>query len=52
MTALVTGASRYVGDRLVPRLLELGHDVLVIDRDPNRMNDVPWRKVSGFVSVT
>jgi Predicted nucleoside-diphosphate-sugar epimerases len=43
MKALVTGASGYVGGRLVPRLLELGHDVTVIVRDPNRLNDVPWK---------
>ncbi len=43
MKALVTGASGYVGGRLVPRLLELSHDVTVIVRDPNRLNDVPWK---------
>lgn len=44
MKALVTGASGYVGGRLVPRLLEQGHDVTVIVRDANRLDDVPWKK--------
>ena len=43
MKALVTGASGYVGGRLVPRLLELGFDVSVIVRDAHRLDDVPWR---------
>ena len=44
MKVLVTGASGYVGGRLVPRLLEQGHDVTVIVRDANRLDDVPWKK--------
>jgi uncharacterized protein YbjT (DUF2867 family) len=43
MRMVVTGASGYVGGRLVPRLLEHGHDVTVIVRDLNRLDDVPWK---------
>jgi Predicted nucleoside-diphosphate-sugar epimerases len=42
MKVLVTGASGYVGGRLVPRLLEQGYDVSVIVRDAHRLDDVPW----------
>jgi uncharacterized protein YbjT (DUF2867 family) len=39
---LVTGATGYIGGRLVPRLLEAGHAVRVFVRDPVRLRDVPW----------
>jgi uncharacterized protein YbjT (DUF2867 family) len=40
---LVTGATGYVGGRLVPKLLEKDHDVTVVVRDSRRLSDVPWR---------
>ncbi len=43
MKVLVTGATGYVGGRLVPKLLEKGHDVTVVVRDSGRLSDVPWR---------
>nr|WP_235493300.1 SDR family oxidoreductase [Leifsonia sp. Leaf336] len=46
MTALhvlVTGATGYIGGRLVPRLLERGHRVRVLVRSPLKLTDVPWR---------
>jgi uncharacterized protein YbjT (DUF2867 family) len=42
MRCLVTGATGYVGGRLVPRLLAAGHDVVCLSRDPGRLRDVPW----------
>ena len=39
---LVTGATGYIGGRLVPRLLEAGHDVGVLVRRADRLRDVPW----------
>ena len=39
---LVTGATGYIGGRLVPRLLEAGHQVRVLVRSPQKLTDVPW----------
>lgn len=39
---LVTGATGYIGGRLVPKLLELGHRVRVFVRDPLRVSDRSW----------
>ena len=39
---LVTGATGYVGGRLVPRLLEAGYRVRVLARDPGRLQGRPW----------
>src|SRR5690606_8577667 len=39
----VTGASGYIGGRLVPLLLGKGHQVRVFTRDAQRLRDVPWR---------
>lgn len=39
---LVTGATGYVGGRLVPRLLEAGHSVRILVRDPARVVGRPW----------
>jgi uncharacterized protein YbjT (DUF2867 family) len=49
MRVLVTGATGYIGGRLVPRLLDLGHDVRVMVRDPARVAGRPW---ASAVEVT
>ncbi|KDA05624.1 NAD-dependent dehydratase [Microbacterium sp. CH12i] len=41
---LVTGATGYIGGRLVPQLLEAGHEVSVYVRSPWKLRDVPWRE--------
>lgn len=40
---LVTGATGYIGGRLVPQLLDAGHEVSVYVRSPWKLRDVPWR---------
>ena len=42
-TVLVTGATGYIGGRLVPELLAAGHRVRCLVRDPGRLRDLPWR---------
>ena len=41
-TILVTGATGYIGGRLVPRLLEAGFRVRCLVRDPARLQGRPW----------
>jgi uncharacterized protein YbjT (DUF2867 family) len=38
----VTGATGYIGGRLVPYLLEHGYDVRVLARDPSRLDGRMW----------
>lgn len=42
MRVLVTGATGYVGSRVVPRLVADGHDVVVLTRDRARAHARPW----------
>ena len=44
MHCLVTGATGYIGARLVPRLLDDGHRVRALARNPDKLADVPWRE--------
>ena len=43
MRCVVFGATGYIGARLVPELLEAGHDIRVMARKPAKLDDVPWR---------
>jgi uncharacterized protein YbjT (DUF2867 family) len=45
---LVTGATGYIGGRLVPELLAHGHRVRCAARSPERLRDHPW---SGDVEI-
>lgn len=44
MNILVTGATGYVGGRLVPRLLEKGYNVSILVRDPSKVKG-RWKNV-------
>ena len=45
---LVTGATGYVGSRLVTALLEAGHDVVAATRNPARLAAFGWHdRVTG-----
>lgn len=43
LRCLVTGATGYIGGRLVPRLLESGFAVRALARNPDKLAGVPWR---------
>lgn len=44
MKILLTGVTGYVGGRLVPRLLEKGHSVRALSRNPKRVSNRSWSK--------
>lgn len=46
---LVSGATGYIGGRLVPRLLESGYRVRCLVRDPARLQGRPWQRAVEIV---
>src|SRR4029077_15423287 len=42
LRCLVTGASGYIGGRVVPELLSAGYAVRCMARDPGKLSDRPW----------
>ncbi len=42
LRCLVTGASGYIGGRLVPELLSAGYAVRCMARDPGKLSERPW----------
>jgi uncharacterized protein YbjT (DUF2867 family) len=49
MRILVTGATGYVGGRLIPELLRTGHQVRVLVRNAERVLDRPWAEAVEVV---
>ena len=47
---LVTGATGYVGGRLVPRLVSAGYRVRCLARDPQRLQGRPWESQVEIVA--
>jgi uncharacterized protein YbjT (DUF2867 family) len=41
---LITGATGYIGGRLIPRLLEKGYRIRCLVRDPSRLIGRPWER--------
>jgi uncharacterized protein YbjT (DUF2867 family) len=48
---LVTGATGYIGGRLVPELLDAGHAVRCMVRSPSRLRDLPWAGQTEIVAA-
>ncbi|MCX4776538.1 SDR family oxidoreductase [Streptomyces sp. NBC_01264] len=46
---LVTGATGYIGGRLVPDLLDAGHRVRCLARTPEKLRDHPWAGAAEIV---
>ncbi len=44
MKIAVTGASGYIGSRLVPQLIDAGHEVVCLARTPGKLDDRSWRR--------
>lgn len=48
---LVTGATGYIGGRLVPRLLDAGYDVVCFARSVRKLASRPWSDRPGVIMV-
>ncbi|HTI25063.1 MAG TPA: NmrA family NAD(P)-binding protein, partial [Kutzneria sp.] len=43
MRCVVFGATGYIGGRVVPALLDAGHQVRVVARTPDKLDEAAWR---------
>lgn len=50
MKVLVTGASGFVGQHVIPQLLERGHTVIAVARDESKARSFPWFKHVRFIA--
>ncbi len=50
MLILVTGATGYIASRLIPRLLDRGHRVRALARDPRRLDGRAWAASTELVA--
>lgn len=50
LRCVVFGATGYIGGRLVPELLDAGHRVRALARDPSKLAGVPWRDRAEIVA--
>ncbi|MEV4315106.1 SDR family oxidoreductase [Actinocrispum sp. NPDC049592] len=50
MRCVVFGATGYIGGRLIPELIETGHEVRAVARDPRKLADVPWHDRAEIVT--
>ena len=49
---LVTGATGYIGSRLIPRLLQAGYRVRALARNPAKLSGRPWAEAPEVEIVT
>lgn len=49
MLILVTGATGFIAGQLIPRLLERGHRVRALARDPSRLDGKAWARATDIV---
>jgi uncharacterized protein YbjT (DUF2867 family) len=50
MLILVTGATGFIASQLIPRLLQRGHRVRGLARDPSRLDSKTWAAATDIVS--
>jgi uncharacterized protein YbjT (DUF2867 family) len=50
MRITVIGATGYIGGRLVPELLDAGHEVRALARTPSKLDDQTWRDRAEVVA--
>jgi len=49
MRILLTGATGFVGQHLVPRLLNCGHEIVAVSRDSGKAASMPWFDKITFI---